>query len=966
MKNTLIVPIRRCAIGFVIGILLTILVPVSMAQAQTVVQGRVSDAGKNAIVGVNVVAKGTGTPERSVGTTTDADGGYKLTLPDGTTELVFSFLGYVAQTVSVNGNNGQPRPTIDVTLAENNANLDEVVVTGVFDPRSRMSASVAISTLNARQLERIVPTSGIDLLKNIPGVYVNSSRGEVSGSLYTRGLSVGGGFYYVSMQEDGLPIMAIPGNSATDPLFKPDGFLRADASIARVEVVRGGTASILGANAPGGIFNYVSKTGGNTFAGEVRARVGLEGDGKNPYYRTDVNFGGPLTNDKSLTYNVGGFYRYANGAKYPGYPLSYGGQIKANLVKTYKSGSLKLYGKFLNDHTAQFEFTPTVSFTDPKPVGSFTNSSSTLIGPVAFTIPGAIWNRSESLSFDSQNVGHYKDYGVGLNWEQRLGEGFTLTNNIRLSTKSTVTNTTAVVFPFRVDQATFYGVSGNLGPFGTRFGLYDFYNPTTGNSYGTVNFLSPANVKANNLTLPGGDVQPNSLLYNPTPYNDVQYDELVDQFTLTKRFNNMSFTAGGYLANSHVTRLNSGPAGQGFSTIEEQPQLVGIRYTNAAGATFDFTDKNGIANYGAAGPYTNDARVNQYALFFGHNWDITPKLNFDWGFRYENFTINSSFSVPVRQPDSQTGGADGNASTLYDNRVWKDGASQSFEKSLNTLSYSAGLNYTVNTNFAVYARYSQGRKSPDLGFFMDIANQQLTANISAEAQDIRMLEAGIKYRGPKLNLFLTPFYNIISNIPNFQIFQYVDATYYGPPRAYQKIRTQGVEIEANYALSKRFSIRAAGVVQGAKALEYSVYLANANGPADDKLVTYNGNQLDNVAPIMATITPTYSHNKLYASLTIQYTGKRWANVGNAFELPGFWATDLNLGYDLTQKLRIGATVNNLTNTYGVMAWAAPGGFPASLDTQGFTKGMLEANPNTVYSTLSILPRSYFLTASYRF
>lgn len=928
------------------------------------IQGTVSDARKQALVGVNVLVKGTGNApaDRITGTTTDANGAYKITLPDGATELVFSFVGYVAQTVAVKSGS----PTINVELAENNSTLEEIVVTGVFDPRSRMSASVAISTLSAKQLERIVPTSGIDLLKNIPGVYVNSSRGEVSGSLYTRGLSIGGGFYYVSMQEDGLPIMAVPGNSAADPIFKPDGFLRADATLARVEAVRGGTASILGANAPGGIFNYVSKTGGSTFAGEVRTRVGLEGDGKNPYYRADINFGGPLSKDKSLTYNVGGFYRYANGAKYPGYPLSYGGQIKANLVKAYKSGSLKLYGKFLNDHTAQFEFTPTVSFTDPKPVGSFNNSSSTLIRDVAFTIPGAIWGRSENISFDSRKVGHYKDYGVGLNWEQRLGEGLTLTNNIRLSTKSTVTNATAVVFPFRVDQVTFYGVSGNLGPFGNRFGTYDFYNPTTGKSYGTVNFLSPGNIKANNMSLPGGDVLPNGVLYNPTPYNNVGYDELVDQLTLTKRLNKMSFTAGAYLANSRVTRLSSGPAGQGFSTIEALPQLVGIRYTNAAGATFDFTDKNGIANYGAAGPYTNDAKVNQSALFFGHNWDINEKLNFDWGLRYERFKINSSFSTPTRQPDSQTGGADGSTATLYDNRVWKQGADKNFEKSVNTLSYSVGLNYTINTNFAVYGRYSQGRKSPDLGFFMDIANQQLTSSISAEAQDIRMLEAGIKYRGPRLNLFLTPFYNIISNVPNFQIFQNVDATYYAPPRAYQKIQTQGIEVEANYAVSKRFSVRATGVIQGAKALEYSVYLANANGAADDKLVTYNGNQLDNVAPIMANITPTYTHDKLYASLSFQYTGKRWANVGNAFELPGFWATDLTIGYDLTQKLRLSATVNNLTNTYGVMAWAAPGGFPASLDTQGFTKAMLEANPNQVYSTLSIQPRAYFLTASYQF
>ena len=41
-----------------------------------------------------------------------------------------------------------------------------------------------------------------------------------------------------------------------------------------------------------------------------------------------------------------------------------------------------------------------------------------------------------------------------------------------------------------------------------------------------------------------------------------------------------------------------------------------------------------------------------------------------------------------------------------------------------------------------------------------------------------------------------------------------------------------------------------GTVQDAKADEYSVYLARTNGPADDSLVTFNGNKLDNVAPLM--------------------------------------------------------------------------------------------------------------------
>jgi outer membrane receptor for ferrienterochelin and colicin len=82
--------------------------------------------------------------------------------------------------------------------------------------------------------------------------------------------------------------------TATYGNYGPDYFLRPDATLGRLEAVKGGTASILGANAPGGIFNYIMKEGGSKTAGEVVTKYGLEGDGKNNFYRTDFNIGGPL------------------------------------------------------------------------------------------------------------------------------------------------------------------------------------------------------------------------------------------------------------------------------------------------------------------------------------------------------------------------------------------------------------------------------------------------------------------------------------------------------------------------------------------------------------------------------------------------------------------------------------------------------------------------------------------------
>src|SRR5688572_19236971 len=60
------------------------------------VSGKVKDETNQPVPGANVLLKGTTT-----GTTTDADGAYTLTVPDGNGVLVFSFIGYATQEVNI-------------------------------------------------------------------------------------------------------------------------------------------------------------------------------------------------------------------------------------------------------------------------------------------------------------------------------------------------------------------------------------------------------------------------------------------------------------------------------------------------------------------------------------------------------------------------------------------------------------------------------------------------------------------------------------------------------------------------------------------------------------------------------------------------------------------------------------------------------------------------------------------------
>jgi len=149
------------------------------------------------------------------------------------------------------------------------------------------------------------------------------------------------GFFYLSLQEDGLPVTAV-----SDAVFVSDLFFRADNTVKRLESVRGGSSSITSVNAPGGIFNFLSKNGIEQ-SKVIEAKFGLEGNLENPYYRIGFNYGDQVKN--GISYNVGGFYRRADGAYNVGYPLNNGGQIKANLTKIYGRGSIRVFGKYLND-----------------------------------------------------------------------------------------------------------------------------------------------------------------------------------------------------------------------------------------------------------------------------------------------------------------------------------------------------------------------------------------------------------------------------------------------------------------------------------------------------------------------------------------------------------------------------------------------------------------------------------------
>ncbi len=129
------------------------------------IRGKVIDATGGVIPGATVVLKGSS----ALGTTTDADGAFALNLPDGSTTLVVSSIGFITQEIAI-GNQSQ----LVVTLQSDVKALSEVVVTG-YSSQSRRDITGAVATVDTKELTKVTaPNVAQQLQGRVAGVTVTS------------------------------------------------------------------------------------------------------------------------------------------------------------------------------------------------------------------------------------------------------------------------------------------------------------------------------------------------------------------------------------------------------------------------------------------------------------------------------------------------------------------------------------------------------------------------------------------------------------------------------------------------------------------------------------------------------------------------------------------------------------------------------------------------------------------------
>ena len=263
--------------------------PNALTQQQGIsVHGTVTDGTGEPLIGVSVVVKNA----KGLGVVTDIDGNYKINVSDKNAVLVFSYIGYTPQEVTVGG-----RSAVNVVMKDESSVLKEVVVTAMGIKRKESSLTYATQQVKASDLNRVQdPNVANSLEGKVSGVTITPSAGGAGGAskIILRGNKSILGSSTPLIVVDGVPMSNSTRNQITDAASigyngqsegsDPLSMINPD-DIESINVLKGANAAALyGSAAANGVLMITTKKGR-----EGRLSVNVS---------SNVTFDNPLTTPK--------------------------------------------------------------------------------------------------------------------------------------------------------------------------------------------------------------------------------------------------------------------------------------------------------------------------------------------------------------------------------------------------------------------------------------------------------------------------------------------------------------------------------------------------------------------------------------------------------------------------------------------------------------------------------------------
>ncbi len=226
--------LRLTTLLLLIGITVLLSSAIMADDQQKAVNGRITDPKGLALPGVNVLEKGTVN-----GVISDVDGKFNLNVASGNSVLVFSFIGYLSQEVTVG-----TQTTVNITLIESATALDEIVVVG-YGTQQKRAISGSVTNITEKSFNTGITRTAADFIQGkVAGLTITTSTGDVTAeqSIRLRGTSSLTGSSEPFVVIDGVPGLSL--NSVAPQDIESISVLK-DASAAAIYGSRSASGVIL-------------------------------------------------------------------------------------------------------------------------------------------------------------------------------------------------------------------------------------------------------------------------------------------------------------------------------------------------------------------------------------------------------------------------------------------------------------------------------------------------------------------------------------------------------------------------------------------------------------------------------------------------------------------------------------------------------------------------------------------------
>ncbi len=780
--------------------------------------------------------------------------------------------------------------------------IDEIVVTGRGGGSqiTQFESSVSITTFDETSIKESAPLTIADLFAEVPGVWAESSGGQSASNVFIRGIPAPGQFLFSKILVDGLPVFEEHGIG----FLTPDGLHRIDGTTRRLEAVRGGTSSIFASNAPGGIFNHITKRGTQDPEGRIAIEWGDFG-----HRRVDANYAGPISDN--TTFSLGGFYRVADGVRDPGFRADEGGQIRGNITTAFDRGEFTVSAGYINERNLFLLAIPLDldANGDLTSFPGFDANFDTLVSDDQRFV-SILQPDGSTEDFDLADGIHNEAFNIGTEVTYELDNGWVVTNKNRYVDGETQFNS-AIPFSFE-NGLTF--LDGQLPAAQAAFGS-DVVAVNATFADGTPFALAPSPTEfgGNN----GNGFIGTSGFF---PVNS-QYENFVNDFSIAKELDFLggkhAFTGGFYASFYSIDQL------QGFATfiheIDGSPRNLDLSAVDANGNVLGTLTQNSFTNFGSAffQNYSGDGEV--LAFYAADEWSVTDRLRIDGGLRLEYQTIEGvteAQGVFDASANNSLLTAGAPATTADDAIVSGTGQFTPFRDTFSEFAWSIGANYELLDSVAVYARASDGFRTPTLDDLAGVAGAG--GNVEAvPVGDVFQVEGGFKISLPGVQSFITGFYSDIENLPftepvNDVNGNVIDAT------VVQSSSTLGIEAEVQTDEFYGFSLNAKATFQNPELDGLTV--SGGGLTIDDSAIA--GNDVPRIPGRIVSIRPQYAFDGVGGAsgtvfADIYNVGDRFQNFGNSILLPGYTTLGAGARFNFENGVEILVVADNLFNTIGL-------------------------------------------------